>query len=543
MSPTQTGTLDFVETAPFRVRAVGIRYTGTSATVATPIAAPPIATMRALAGFVEPTFPTSRVEISGYAVLDFDGDLTSDDAHGDLVEDVNELRGDNPDTHYGMIPAGVSRGGWLGQANGKAAVGASAVADAGANCAHELGHTCGRPHPCGDNPDDNYPDYGVPGNATIGEVGMTPLGAVMAPANAMDFQAQFSCQNGRALWVSPYTYDALRSCFPSVVSAANIAKRRASMQPVDMLFLSLRIYRGTQVDLRPSFHYPARVIDELEGQKTPYTVLLYAGDGRLLRSTPLVLQDPTVRPDAAILAFYQPIEFHSEARKLTIVMSCGDCRDQKVIAESQIAPEVPDVTIGDVSDKASQPGYVRVTWDGRKGLHYLVRYSPDAGTTWIGLSPRLETTTFEFSPRFLPRSQRGLIQVLASDGIRTGSAARDMQVDSPDLIIDVATPDRPVGPWDVIVAEAWRPSSGSVARGELLWTSDRQGQLGRGNRLPAEGMRRGRHCVTVTAGETATQVDIDVEGTAPDPRHTKHTSKTHPGHTSKDHERGLIRED
>jgi len=28
-SPTRTGSLDFVETAPFIVRAVGIRYTGT----------------------------------------------------------------------------------------------------------------------------------------------------------------------------------------------------------------------------------------------------------------------------------------------------------------------------------------------------------------------------------------------------------------------------------------------------------------------------------------------------------------------------------
>ncbi len=542
-SPSRTGTLDFLETAPFRIRAVGIRYTGTNATAPTPIAALPIATMRTLAEFVEQTFPVSRVDISGYAVLDFDGDLTSDDTHSDLVEDVNEMRGDNPDTHYGMIPANVVLGGWLGQANGKAAAGAATVVDANANCAHELGHTCGRSHPCGAGPDENYPNYGVAGNASIGEVGITPGGAIRDPLNTMDFMAQFSCQAGRGLWVSPYTYEGLRSCFPSVASGANLSKRRSAMEPIDTLFLSLRIYHGVQVNLRPSFHYPARVVDEIEGQETRYTVLLYADDGRLLRAAPLVLRDPAITPDAAVLAFYQPIEFHPYARRLTVDADCGDCRGHKEIFKTEIPAKPPEAPICEVTDKARQPGCLRVTWEGDATRHYLVRYSPDGGHDWIGLSPRLNGTSFEFNPRYLPASRRGLIQVLVSDGLRTSAATQELNVDSPDLLIDIARPNGSLTPDDTITAEAWRPASGSIAPEGISWTSDRQGAVGRGTRLPAARLRRGHHRLTVTAEEVSRDLEVDVEGTALDSRRTKHTSKTHPGHTSKDHERGRIKED
>jgi hypothetical protein len=373
---------------------------------------------------------------------------------------------------------------------------------------------------------------------------MTPGGTVMNPMNAMDFMAQFACQNGRRLWISPYTYERLRSSFPSVVSASNRAKRRSGMERVETLFLSLRIYRGVEADLRPSFHYPARVIDEAEGQKTPYTVLLHAEDGRLLRSVPLVLRDPTVGPDAAVLKFYQPIPFHLEARKLTITGRCAEGCEHESILDTQIASSPPEVMIREVSDKAKRSGCLRVSWESKTALRYLVRYSPDEGRNWVGLSPGLSATEFEFDPRFLPASRRGAIQVLATDGIRTGAATCELEVDHPDLIIDVAPlPDRPLTVGDVIVAEAWRPSTGSVACREILWTSDRQGRVGRGNRLPVDGLRRGRHRVTVSVGTSSSYVDADVEGTPVGRKLAKHTSKTHPGHTSKDHARGTIRED
>ena len=67
---------------------------------------------------------------------------------------------------------------------------------------------------------------------------------------------------------------------------------------------------------------------------------------------------------------------------------------------------------------------VRVNWSGRAAegasLHYLVRASTDGGTTWQTVGVDLSTPALDLNPRDFG-GQSVLVQVLASDGLRTAS--------------------------------------------------------------------------------------------------------------------------
>src|SRR6266498_167444 len=76
-------TLGFTAVEPLRVRGVGVRYTGKdSSGNPTDIAAPDVAALRGTLSFVQKNYPVGQIFITGFDVIDYDGDFTDESGDG-----------------------------------------------------------------------------------------------------------------------------------------------------------------------------------------------------------------------------------------------------------------------------------------------------------------------------------------------------------------------------------------------------------------------------------------------------------------------------
>lgn len=211
------GTLEFVDMAPLRVRGVGVHYTG----MGLDIPAPDIQALQSTLSFVRKNYPVGRVVITGFDVIDYNGDFTDKSGDGcgsgwgGLLRRLREMQGDSDDVYYGLVPARVpTEWGGCGGGDGRVAAG---MVGSGVIAAHEIAHAFRRRHaPCPPpgqkgSPariDENYPTYDALPSGSIGEFGIDDSGVVKDPASTRDFMSYCSPR-----WISPYTYEALRQNF------------------------------------------------------------------------------------------------------------------------------------------------------------------------------------------------------------------------------------------------------------------------------------------------------------------------------------------
>lgn len=556
------GTLRFNAVEPLLVRGVGVHYTGLdSAGSPTDIAAPDIAALRNTLSFVLKNYPVGQLIITGFDVIDYTGDFTatSDGGCGSgwsgLLSRLREMQGDDTDVYYGLVPSGVPTSGTIGCGGGDGRVGSGFVGD-GPTAAQEIGHSFGRDHaPCGNpgNPDPNYPIYDALPMGSIGEVGIDDLGNVQDPSTTSDFMSYCGPS-----WVSPYTYEGLLLNFPPVPSSAR-ALKLSRMQfsqgpperrrvPNEYLFLNFRIYRGGKVEVFPSFHYKSRPLIK-SGRWTPYAVELRDRFDSVLVAERILLTDPHSDLDSASLDFFKPIPFDKNATR--IVFTCGksgDC-EQEELFSMDVPTDPPKVRITQPDKSRQRSGKVKVAWEGQhceKQLYYLLRYSNDGGETFRALAPRLTKTEYLVDLDRLPGGEKCLFQVLATDGVRTAAAVSNpFSVPQRPRETMIATP--PSGsvyaPGDTVslVGESFSPQTGSAYPSELEWHSDLDGPLGKGQEIHVQNLRPGVHRISLTAndgceGKATATIQIEVKS----PPSRKHTSLSHPDHTSKDHDTGKV---
>jgi hypothetical protein len=172
---------------------------------------------------------------------------------------------------------------------------------------------------------------------------------------------------------------------------------------------------------------------------------------------------------------------------------------------------------------------------------YLVRYSNDDGGTWRALAPRLRDTEFTVDLDRLPGGEACRLQVLATEGIRTGQAVTEafrVPRRPREVVIAAPTGEVAAGEPVTLVGEAFSQHHGVASPSELRWSSDLDGDLGAGREVRGV-LQPGLHEVTLRApdgqgGEVTGSVRIQVQ---PRPS-AKHTSRSHPGHSSTDHDAG-----
>lgn len=552
--------LEFTTIKPLNVWGVGIHYTGTGPNIpATGIPAPLQADLNSMLNFVRQTYPVGNVSITGFQVIDFGGDFTDSSGDGcgsgweDLLSTLREMQRDHDDIYYGLVPAGVP---WYhsgcGGGDGRAAASPVTVPgqiDFGPTAAEEIGHALERQHaPCGDppNPDPDYPTYHALPSGSIGEVGINNLGQVQDPAWTYDFISYCVPK-----WVSPYTYEALHQKFPAVPLSAHIYSQKAQSMsvhrplPSQHLFLNFRIYRGGRVEVFPSFHYLSSPAIK-SGRWTPYPIELRDRHNKVMQAQRVWITDPSKDLDSAYKSFFKPIPFPEDTARVVFTCGSSESCEQKELLTVDVPSESPKVKIVSPTGVGELSGKVRVVWEtefSEKPLYYLLRYSNDGGQSWRTLAPHLKVTEYIVDLDRLPGGKRCQFQVLATEGIRTGMAVsqsfsvlykrREATIIAP-LSGTVVSSRQPI----IFSGGAFSPDTGSAHPSELQWYDD-EILLGKGPEIDVRALSPGVYTISLKVsdglgGESVSTLQIVVN--AP----MRHTSLTHPNHTSRDHQAKYI---
>lgn len=188
--------------------------------------------------------------------------------------------------------------------------------------------------------------------------------------------------------------------------------------------------------------------------------------------------------------------------------------ETNLLASLTGSAHAPEVTVlsPNSGEKFAQ-ATVEVHWQGADAdgdpLVYTVQFSPDGGNTWDTLSLQTTETNLVVHREELPGSTNALFRVLVSDGFRT---AED-QGDGPFNVLGGGplvtwlhpTPGETLRGDEDIVLRALVDGRGGeeITETNLVWHSDRDGQLGTGSELrPTPRLTPGAHLLTLTATDS-----------------------------------------
>ena len=511
-------TIRFQDREPLRIFGVGVHYTGQGLN----LAAPSITDFENTMIFTEKTFPVPEVFLSGFTTIRFDEDMQANIGDGcgegfsELLDRLEDLRGDSSDIYYGILPNGVNTGNVGGC--GRSGVGAGfELADETAS--EEIGHAFGLKHsPCNDthcafipaNQDQNYPDYDSYQSDSIGEFGYDPAAnMVYNPANTYDFMGYSNPE-----WVSPYTYLRLTSRFPMMnggaASPTAFSLLRASFFPgssktmkqhdnewirkkMMTLFLRVFIDRERNVFLNPSFNFPS-LPARPNGTPTDFVTEILDQDGKVLTCQQLITPSAHCRPFCWPKKFSQRIPFPERGE--TLIIREGD----EVIFKQKI-PKPPKVKLRKGFDEKTDSYHI--SWNAgvedeeNVELWYLVQWEDDDGS-WRGLQPRSREPE-AFIPLWLFRKRKKLsIRVLATTGLATGMAEDILEIEqSPDESVHLSpsTGSNAVGTLKVV---AFDNSGRSVSDADIIWHDDSGGEIGRGRSVNIHHLAAGQHVLRTT---------------------------------------------
>ncbi len=519
-------TLQFVETAPLKIRLVRIRYKNAARAMDIPAAS--TADFWMTAQLTLKTFPIPRIDVVRDSVELYDGDFTSFFASGgpgaqgstgtifEILKRLRTAEGLAGDVRYLAIIPGfpTNRTGAQGWAAARLQI--AEVFD-GHAMAQELGHNSGFPgHApgCGaGSPDPNYPIYDGYPSASIGEFGFDTVNSVVFdPAITRDFMSY--CRNP---WVSPYTYLKLLRTF---TSAARAAPQTLFAQQQVMTF-SFAVHRNGKVNhFKPGLDavVPPPVFT---GTVTPYTVELHDQDGNPLVSQRLRLYPPLQTLDDAVLDFFVEIPRRDDATSVVIR------QDDKTLYKHTIAKSDPVVTLRSLKmaakARAVQTGTIPVGWAGKgardSSARYTLRYSNDGGRSWFLLADDLTQKEFTVDLDELPGGDECVLQVTAASGLRTATATSEsFKVARKPRAIEILSPKN----GDVVEASQSvslfgfsQSLEGSGDPDGLNWSSSIDGYLGSGNQVIPAMLTPGRHRITLSGddgmgGETSKSIYIRV---------------------------------
>jgi hypothetical protein len=387
--------------------------------------------------------------------------------------------------------------------------------------AHEIGHALGRAHPgqgtyCGHSSSDPaYPYAGAQigpdgemwgydgGNSFLG------LPRTLMPSHWADVMSYCDLQ-----WVSDYTYNALYSAI------GNFIPVQASSLPGSGSLLAaqldtpaqdnyLAVYgvvlpasTGGQINLL-SLHDTD--LDAPPPVPGPYAIRLVNGAGQMLANYPFTPDELSREDDnEEVLTFGEIVEYVAATARVQLVEIASDTvlHEQPVSAS---APIVSDVHLVSASEPIS--GNVTLEWDANDAdgdtLTFDIYYSSDGGASFDPVQAGVIGTSTEIDTSTLSGSDEAVLRVLASDGIRQGSAGSASFVMADKLpqpyILNPA--DGTTIWWGQLVnfiGEAYDFQDGGIVPENLEWRTE-DGVLGTGPVLAVADLPVGENEITFKA--------------------------------------------
>jgi hypothetical protein len=458
--------------------------------------------MNTLNDWVRRVFPITGFNFTGFDTINFNGDLTNMTPPGcgtgwnALLNTLTMMQAasGSASIYVAMLPTGVPMG-FTGCGGGgpRAAAG---VGD-GPTFAQEIGHALGRDHaPCNNPPnvDPNYPNYTPMGG--IGEHGFdTTALQVFLPNNTFDFMGY--CPS---LWVSPYTYTGLMNSIGFVPdSPAGGGRPEAANVLREWLFVTFRVLRSGEVELRQGFHIPAELslaTTHHGGHSSSVSCELLDGKGEVLAFHRCHLSDMHgADGDAPFLEFQEVIPWDSRVTSIRFLRAGEVCHVGKV-------PErPPKIDLHPPAPDRRERNIMRVKWsvDHKERITAcLLRYSADGGVTWRVVALDLTEHQCSVDMDLLPGGDHCLSQVVASAGLRTATAQTEpFAVPRKAMRAHILSPEPGAtfveGDLVLLRGIGFSPDFGTADFQDIVWTSNRDGFIGTGYEVLAQSLSAGRH--------------------------------------------------
>ena len=402
--------------------------------------------------------------------------------------------------------------------------------------AHELGHAYSRGHAnfCDAAGGPAYPytdgriSPALSGNSAIYGFDISTR-AIYGP-NWKDVMTY--CDNQ---WISDFTYEGIMTYFQSNPVAASLADRRL-VEQVDRLLVMGSIDPVKQeVILNPLFVIPnaGDVDPRVPG---PYAIVLRNAAGSVLARYPFTPEEthggPT-RPGAPqqereieLLAISELVPYVAGTVRVDIEGPGG-----ALLKSVTAGANPPSVTVTSPNGGEVLAGNtITVTWtasdpDGDP-LTFNVQYSPDNGASWEMVAQNVVGNNAALDAVNVIRSNgaQGLFRVWASDGIHTASDTSNRPFTVPNRVPTVQIV-APSGPTTIAISQtlnlegaAYDIDTGTMADGQLRWSSNRDGVLGNGAQLSIASLSEGVHTITFRADDGEGSVaTASVQVTVSDP--------------------------
>ena len=370
--------------------------------------------------------------------------------------------------------------------------------------AHELGHIYNRPHvavPGNSSNDPAYPNYGGD-RRSIGEVGIdtgawptTPFD----PASSDDIMSY-----GNNLWISPYTYQRIFDARGNHQSASADPRR---VRPI--LVVAFRLYRlargGEAVELKTSHLIAAAgVVQRITDRASAVSVDLIDANERIIATHHCFAarshascgccgggEVPEGR--APWLDFEEAIEWPQEAQVVRLAFHRG----AEPIASIEVG-EPPRLEFeGPRFTEAGLELVLRAAHP-RETPKTVVLFSGNDGATWVPVvfDPP-DGEPFVVEPRRLRGGERCRFRAVATAEL--ASAERETETFALDPVgrgLFLRMTPRDCAPQEVeLSAFVDARGLGAVSWGDVVWSSDREGELGRGFDLSVR-LTEGHHEIT-----------------------------------------------
>ncbi|MCA9998926.1 MAG: hypothetical protein KDE56_24355, partial [Anaerolineales bacterium] len=391
---------------------------------------------------------------------------------------------------------------------------------------YDLKHTDTGSDDCGSNDDSSTFPYST---SSIQEFGFNPItGKIYDPANTHDVLSYCPGNGSKEGWISPYTWNYMYNRLDAL--AQQTAVRSTQPSDGESLIVKATIYNpeapgydpntpGTLDDLyrvADGFAYPVAPGD--------YEVQLRNGDTVLASQTfavgfeseysahpgfPFGDDDPPFPSTPTLFANVAFVMPWVEGTTSVVLVHGGEVWDKR-----PLTPNAPTVTITSPTAQTTWTagGVGNLSWSASDAdgdpLTYDVFYSADNGQSWTLLAAGLSETTYEVEVDALAGSSDGRFRVVANDGLNIGYAETPAAIVIPNKapFVTLANPldgsEFVPGGLVVLVGSGTDLEDGNIPDEKLVWSSDRQGELGYGSSLPIATLEPGTHQITLTATDS-----------------------------------------